>query len=67
MNHLKSCIYPIFFSGFGFIIYKSHLYNQDILNKQGDILNKQKEILNKKTLDKFNNADYNPFRPQKPT
>ena len=53
MNHLKSCIYPIFFSGIGFIVYRSYRYNQDILKKQI-------------TLDKFNDPDYNPFVPQKP-
>ena len=31
MNNLKSCIYPIFFSGIGFIIYRSYRYNQDVL------------------------------------
>ena len=54
MNHIKSCIYPIFFSSIGFIVYRSYRYNQDILNKQ-------------KTLDKFKDPDYNPFIPHKST
>ena len=54
MNQIKSCIYPIFFSGIGFIVYRSYRYNQDILNKQ-------------KVLDKFNDPDYNPFISHKST
>ncbi len=54
MSNIKTCIYPIFFSSIGFIIYRSYRYNQDILAK-----NQQKVI------DKFNDPDYNPFVPQR--
>ena len=56
MNNIKTCIYPIFFSSIGFIVYRSYRYNQDILAK-----NQQKVI------DKFNNdPNYNPFISQRP-
>ena len=57
MNKILHCVYPIFFSGFGFIVYRSYNYNQGILNKNFD----------KKLYDTFNAPEYNPFRPQKPT
>lgn len=66
MNNIKSCIYPIFFSGIGFIVYRSYRYNQDILNKK-IISDKQKVLDKQKILDKFNAPDYNPFLPHKST
>ena len=61
MNNIKLCIFPIFFSGFGFIVYRSYRYNQNILNKKikiNDTFTNQ-DILNKKIgiNDKFTNQD----------
>ena len=61
MSNIKTCIYPIFFSSIGFIIYRSYRYNQDILVKKHGILAK-----NQQTVDKFNDPDYNPFIPHRP-
>lgn len=62
MNNIKLCIFPIFFSGFGFIVYRSYRYNQNILNKKIGINDtfKNQVILNQKfgINDKFNNPNY---------
>ena len=46
--NIKSCIYPIFFSGIGYIVYRSYNYNKMIV---------ERELIRLKLEDK----DYNPF------